>query len=694
MRPASFAFFGLNLLTVPAWSQEPVRPDSARDSAFALPPITVNVTRGTVPLNTTPLAVSVVDRESLGRARQDLTIEDVVAGIPGVFLANRYNFSLDHRLSIRGFGSRSNFGMRGIKVLLDGVPQTLPDGQGQLTNVDFGSVNRVEVIRGAASSLYGNASGGVVALETQRPGAGPLSASARLETGAFGLFRWTSRASVRSGAFGAILSMSRYTLDGFREHSRAEALQLGGSAEYLLSGHSTVTVRLAAADAPRADNPGALTLAELQADPESAAPNNVTRNAGKAVSQEQVSVTYRYQGDQEATTELTFFGLHRSLDNPLATNVFVALTRRAGGLRFSTTRPLGGNGGLRLTAGADLQRMRDDRLNSVAALGQPTDTTLLDQLETVTELGPFLHLLWRPSRRMLLSAGVRYDRVAFDVDDRHLADSVDNGGSRVMSAWSGHLGMSLVGSPAVIPYVNVATSFETPTTTELVNQPGGTGGFNDRLDPQRAVNYEIGVRGRAGKALEYSAAGFLARVDDALIPFSEVGGRAFFTNAGRLHNDGIELGLRIAPAPTWELATAYTLARYRFERYRVVSGTAVDTLDGKRLAGVPRHHLRLLLRVTPHPRLRLELEQLISSSLFADDRNTIAVEGWGAGVTTFRGSWNVDAGALHLLPFLAVNNLFDRSYVSSVTVNGFGGRVFEPGPGRNAYFGVEIGYTR
>ena len=674
-----------------AWGQEPVR----ADSAFALPPITVHVTRAPADLNTVPLAMSVVNRATLGQARQDLTIEDVLAGIPGVYLANRYNFSLDQRLSIRGFGSRSSFGLRGVKVLLDGVPQTLPDGQGQLTNVDFGMVERVEVIRGSASSLYGNASGGVIAMESERPGAAPFAGSVRVQAGAFGMFRGTSRASFRSGGLGGMLSVSRFSLDGFRQHSAAEGFQVQGAGEYLLSGSSVLTVRLAHSDQPQADNPGALTQGELATDPSAAAPNNLARLAGKEVSQQQASVTFRHQGDPGSSTEIALFGLRRTLDNPLATNVFIALDRRAGGLRLSGTRPLSGNPSApRLTVGADLQRMRDDRRNSVASGGQPTDTIVLDQVETVTEIGPFLHLAWQPSHRIFLSTGIRHDRVVFDVEDHHQADGVDNSGSRIMSAWSGHVGASLTGSDAVVPYVNVATSFETPTTTELVNQPGGTGGFNDQLEPQRAINYEVGLRGRAGTTVEYSVAGFLGRIEDALIPFSEVGGRAFFTNAGRLHNDGIELGLTVAPMASWEMSAAYTYARYRFDRYRVTSGAAVDTLDGNRLAGVPRHYLRLMVRVSPVGSLRLEIEQQVSSSLFADDGNTIEVKGWGAGITTFRGWWNVQAGAIHLGPFLGVNNLFAKSYVSSVTVNGFGGRVFEPGPGRNAYLGLAVGYSR
>jgi iron complex outermembrane recepter protein len=691
----SLVFFAVLLGGVaPLRAQDPVRPDSLRDTVFALPPITVNVTRNGAELSTAPLSISVVDRTTLGKARQDLTIDDVLAGLPGVYLANRYNFSLDQRLSIRGFGSRANFGLRGVKVLLDGVPQTLPDGQGQLTNVDFGSVGRVEVIRGAASSLYGNASGGVIALESERPGSVRFRETLKVEGGSFGLFRWASRTAVRSGAFGGTLGISRFTLDGFRRHSRAEALQLQAGAEYLLSGSTIGSVRFAHADAPRADNPGALTLTEMQVDPSGAAPNNVSRVAGKEVAQQQAAITLRHLTGDAGSAEVTLFGIRRTLDNPLATNVFIELDRLAGGARFSLSRRLGsGPGGPRLTLGADIQRMRDNRQNFVAAGGQPTDTTLLDQRETVTELGPFGHLAWELGS-VLLSAGVRYDRVNFAVDDHHLGDGVDNSGSRAMAAWSGHAGLSLTASTAIVPYLNVASSFETPTTTELVNQPGGAGGFNDQLVPQRAVNYEAGVRGRPADGVEYSAAFFLGRVSDALIPFAEVGGRSFFTNAGRLHNDGLEVGLRVAPRSSWEVSAAYTYARYRFDRYRIINGATTDTLDGNQLAGVPAHYLRLGLIVSPGRDLRIDLEQVVSSSLFADDANAIEVEGWGAGVTTIRAAWSTRSGAAEITPFLGVHNLFDRTYVSSVTVNGFNGRVFEPGPRRNLYGGIEVSYAK
>jgi iron complex outermembrane receptor protein len=277
-----------------------------------------------------------------------------------------------------------------------------------------------------------------------------------------------------------------------------------------------------------------------------------------------------------------------------------------------------------------------------------------------------------------------------------------------MASFSGNAGVSYVRELRFSPYINVSTSFETPTTTELVNQQANVGGFNQKLDPQRAVNYELGARGVVGP-VTYSIAGFLARIKDAIVPFTELSGRSLFTNAGRLKNDGIELGLSARVHRQLTVFGNWTYANYRFDRYRVQrlvgTTTVVDTLDGKRLAGVPRAFIRLGLRAGPVRGVSLDVDHTISSAVFADDANTVYVNGWGKrdpngingvglGVTNARISWQGMTGGAWIRPFLGVNNLWDRSYVGSLTINGTFGRVFEPAPGRNWYLGGEIGWAK
>ncbi len=705
VRTAVLSLAAAGLVGFTASAQEPVRADTAR-----LPQINVSVTRNPEPLSRVPYAVGVLDRNDIQRGQQTIGLDEALNNMPGVVVSNRYNFSLDQRISIRGFGSRSNFGVRGIKILLDGIPQTLPDGQSQLTNVDFADLDRAEVLRGASSSLYGNASGGVIALQTAPAAQAPFAQRVRVQGGSGerdgdAFYKWQSWTSGRAGKVSGTLSLSQLKADGFRQHSAAEVRQLNAGVDYAVSGSTLGTLRLGVADNPVAQNPGALTLAEFLANPDSAAANNIIRRADKDVKQQQLALGVRHFDPAGNQYDMTLFGLLRDLANPLAAppppgggpgpdvGTYVDIGRAVGGARVSTSRRLGAvERSPRLSVGADLQRMRDNRRNFRAVGGAATDSVFIDQRERITELGPFAQVQWSPNEQLLLSGGARYDWVEFDVADRHLTDGVDNSGTRTMSALSGHAGASLSLDARFVPYVNVSTSFETPTTTELVNQPGGTGGFNDQLKPQRAVNYEIGARGEPVHYISYSVAFFLGRISDAIVQQEEVGGRAFFRNAGKTHNDGAEIGLQVSPVPGFTLSGAYTYARYRFADYSIVTGTEVETLDGNRLPGVPEHFWRLGLRTGLPRGFYLDADHTISTSVAADDANTIVVDAWGAGVTNLRVGWDGVVGSLELAPFLGLNNLWDRRYIGSITLNGVAGRVIEPAPRRVIYLGAEIGY--
>jgi iron complex outermembrane receptor protein len=712
------SFVLCTVFTGPLVAQAPVPRDTTRgDTAtVSLPEITVTVTRSPETVLRVPAAIAVIGRRDIQGAQATLGLDEALANLPGVYVANRYNYSLDQRLSIRGAGSRANFGLRGVKVLLDGIPQTLPDGQSQLTNVDFANLKRIEVLRGAASSLYGNASGGVLSLTSETAAPGPFSQSIRAEGGSFGLFKIQGRTTARRGAANGTLSLSRTQVDGFRQNSATEFTQLNVGGNYLLHGRTNLGVRLGYTDAPKAQNPGALTKAEVDANPDSAAGNNILRKADKDVSQSQLAFTLSHVTGR-GQWDLAFFGMLRHLDNPLATpppsgtgptiGTYVAIRRKVYGLRASTDQRLGeSERAPRITAGVDMQRLRDNRTNSRAIAGVP-DTLILDQQERVTEIGPFVQVHYSPVENIVIGVGGRYDNVRFAVQDRHITDGVDNTGVRTMDAFSANGGIVWVQDSRFSPYVNVSTSFETPTTTELANQPNSSGGFNTSLDPQRTVNYEAGIRGTAGP-VTYSATGYISRVRDAIVQYQEVSGRAYFTNAGKLKNDGLELGVSGRVTSQLQLFGNYTWSNFRFGNYRIArsanNAIVVDTLDGKRLPGVPKAFIRLGLRAGPVRGVSLDVDHTMATSMFADDRNTLYVAGLGSpvggelrglgnGVTNARISWEGRAGSAWVRPFIGVNNLWDRSYVGSFTINGTFGRVFETAPGRNWYLGGEIGWA-
>ncbi len=707
---------------VSAQPARPTRPDSVRADTARLAPVTVTVTRTPTARDRAPWAVDALDARAVRGARLTTGVADALASVPGVYAADRGNYSVDQRISIRGFGARANFGLRGVRVILDGVPQTLPDGQSQLTNLDLASVGRVEVLRGAAASLYGNASGGVLAFATDlSTPANGVGVGGRYESGAFDTRKLQLRGAAQAGNTVTALSASRLTVGGFRQHADAEQRRLSLAADHAFTPATTGTVRVYLAADPRAENPGALTAAEYAARPDSAAGVNILRGADKRVSQQQLALGLRHVADDGSRAEVSAYGVLRDLWNPLATpppgapsgaagarlGTLTTIYRHAGGARASVARrlPVAADPARAplLAVGAEWQQMRDLRRNARTTGGArttPTDTLLLDQLELVSNVAPFAQVTWAPADRLLVDAGARYDRVRFAVRDRFLRDGVDNSGARTMAAASGHVGVSLAVASAFTPYANASTDFETPTTTELQAQPNNAGGFSPDLGPQRSHGIELGARGVAARGpLRYSAAVFGLQTRDAIVQWQEVNGRAYYRNAGRTRTTGAEFGLG-ARAPLHDVAdalgldVAYTLTRVRFADYRVRSGATTDTLDGRTLPGVPERFVRVGLRARPFAGrlapLAFDADHTWASALYGDDRNTIRVAGYGRGVLDARALW--DAGRVH--PFVAVQNALAQRYVGSVSVNGVGGRVLEPAPGRTGYVGLALDARR
>ena len=698
-------------------------PRPTPDSARRLDTVRVTVTRAAAnDLARVPWAVDVVEERALRRGQPTIGLDEALGAVPGVYVANRFNFAVDQRVAIRGFGARANFGLRGLTVLLDGVPQTLPDGQSQLTNLELGAVSRVEVLRGASSALWGNGSGGVLAFETDMSAPARLQQTLRTEGGAFGLRKSQLRTAGRAGNAIASLSLSRLTTDGFRQYAAADVRQLNAGLDYALGSRTTAMVRAHAADMPRAENPGALTFAEWRANPDSASRFNVFRGADKRVRQQQLALGIRRGGGDGGggdggglSSGAMVWAVRRDLRNAIAApppdpnpallteGTYVTIDRDVLGARFDAARAIGrGASAPRLSVGVDAQRMRDDRRNRRVTGGRPTattDTLILHQLEMVTSVGPFAQLAWTPAARVRLDSGARWDRIAFDADDRFVAqdEGRDESGERALTARSGHLGASLLVAPWLATYVNTSTSFETPTTTELQTQPGGGGGFAGDLGPQRARAIELGARGVAASRLTWSAALFAMRIDDAIVQFQEVGGRAYFRNAARTNQVGAELSGRVRVAEALAVEGAYTWSRFRFGEYRVARGTTVDTLDGRRLPGVPPRTLRVGVRGGPARRgplrgVTLDLDHTATSALWADDANLVRVPGWGRGLLNARAAWSGTVRGMPLEPFVGVLNALDQPYVAAVTVNGANGRVLEPGTPRALYAGLALGW--
>jgi len=392
--------------------------------------------------------------------------------------------------------------------------------------------------------------------------------------------------------------------------------------------------------------------------------------------------------------------LTRDLKNPITTT-YIDLDRVAYGARTSVTYPLQlGSRAHRLTAGVDFQRQRDHREN-FNYLNTPGDSATrdtvrsLNQLEHVTEFGPFVQSALELSPRTTIMAGLRYDWVKFAVRDRLIAGTnPDDSGERLMRALSGSLGIAVNPFRNLTVYGNVGSSFETPTTTELANSPSGAGGFNTGLKPQHAWNFEIGTRGSLDRRFSYSVALFQAEVRDALVPYEIAAPRFFYRNAGSTRHQGLEIGGDLSVVAGLSLGAAWTYSDYRFREYSFTDTAGTHVLNGRPLAGIPENWLNLTIRAHPaaFAGAWAEVQPTYSSGyLVSDVANTRTSPWWS---TNVRAGWDGKAGSASLAPFIGINNVFNHRYVSSVVINAARGRYYEPAPGRNVYLGISIGAGR
>src|SRR4051812_15999045 len=684
-------------------AQEPARDSArvaaARDSARAanrpatLEGVRVTATREgpRAPIEL-PYAVTLTRPDSLAALRRQ-GVDELLFAVPGVALANRQNPAQDPRVSIRGFGARSAFGVRGVRVLQDGVPLTLPDGQTPVDVVDVEGADRVEVVRGSASSLYGNAAGGVIDIRTAPPSDLAVSPFARVLGGGSVPTTTAAGAGGTLGPLGYTSSITRIVGRGYRDYSdqratRAALRLLHPHAEGSVLPNLTLAARLS--DVDRAESPGAITRAQMDADPRTADPLSVRKHAGKTVRQGDLALSVAQPLGDRVALDATVYGSVRTLDNPLTFSV-VHVGRSSGGVttRLSGAGTLGSHA-VRLAAGGDLQWQNDDRQEYEACIDVATASATCptartqrgalrkDQRELVSSAGPFVRGELAVAPTLLASAGVRADAIGFRVRDRLVtATNPDDSGDRTLHAVSPAMGLVWRVAPLASVYGTLSTSFETPTTTELGNKPDGSAGINPDLQPQRTLSFELGSKGvLPGTALRWELAAFQTGARDELVPFDIPGGagRRYFRNAGRTTRRGAEAGAEAEAGPL-TLRAAYSFSHFRYVDY--VVGTT--SYAGKRIPGVPEHALAAGASLR-HRGFTLSGTADIASAVDVDDANSSQAD--GRTILGLAVSNSVAVGGVRLSPLVAVQNLTGARSVGSVSVNATGGKFFEPAPGR------------
>ena len=639
----------------------------------------------------TPAAVSVTDTPDIQEGQQRVQLDESLDTVPGLFFQNRYNFAQNLRLSTRGFGARAPFGIRGIRIQVDGIPYTLPDGQSQIDAVDLDSAQRIEVIRGPSSVQYGNASGGVIDITTARGDDLPPGARLRQDVGSNDYYKTTVQANGSRGEnTHGIATLSWLNYNGYRDQSEVEKGLFNGRLSHEWGEGQRLTATFNALHTPKAEDPAGLTAAEVEQDRRQATANAERLDAGQDVDQQTLGLLYETSsaavGDLTVSTFFTRRDFSQQLPFPGPSQI--AYDRQFYGI--STDYQQGSElAGLPLTwmVGADLHRQVDDRRRySVSFDGDVTGQTQ-EETQNGTTAAVFAQGDLALTDRFNLSMGTRFDRLRLSVDDQWLVDG-DDSGSRTYREFSGFAGVSYRSAPRQQFYATVGTAFEAPTFTEFAN-PDGSGGFNPDIEPQQALNREVGVRGGLGGGLSYDLALFSIRVDDEILPY-EINNRTFYENAGRTERNGVELGLKWDISYTWRVVSAVTLADYELKDFTDEQGNDVD---GNRLPGLPREQWVTEVEWRGDGQRFAALEWQYVGDLYAENSNQTKVsEYWLLGI---RAGDTVRFGGQSVNLYGGIRNLLDEDYFSNIRINANADQpledrgYYEPAPGRTFYAGLE-----
>ena len=664
--------------SAPVWAQT--------DTEAVLPTVEVSAPRLAREIYATPAVFSTIDQDTIAQGQQRVRLDESLNRVPGVFLQNRDNFAQGQRISIRGFGARAPFGVRGITVMVDGIPYTLPDGQAQLDAIDLDSAERIEVIRGPSSVLYGNAAGGVIDITTADGRDNP-GTRLRMGAGSDGYQKMALQNGGVQGDWSHHISLTALNVDGYREQSSTEKYLLNAKLRRELGSDRALTAIINLLDNPRSEDPGALNAREVAEGRDQAAPNSLALDAGQTVDQQLIGLQYEDLSAGEGELYLKGFIAQRDFEQQLP---FVGSSRlgyqrdyMGASAEYHHEVTLG-NLPLNYIVGVDAVRQKDDRfrndVNPQGAVGEP----LADETQTATSIGVFAQGDLALSELLTLSLGTRFDRVDLDVDDDFAADG-DQSGQRTFNEWSGSAGLSYRYRPQHQAYINTGTAFETPTFSEFANPAGG--GFNPSVEPQKAWNREVGLRGYIEPlALDYDVALFSVRVRDELVPYDE-GGRTFYQNAGDTNRDGVELALGWQLADQWRLDSALTLARYEFDEF----ATPSERFDGNRIPGLPEQTWVNQLTWENLDERFATLETEYVGDLVADNANETSVDSYWLVNLRVGDGWQLSQQT-RLSAYVGLRNLLDEEHYSNVRLNGTFGRFYEPAPGRSVYGGVELSF--
>jgi len=646
-----------------------------------LSPIEVTAIHTTISAADAPLSLSTFSRNlnTINRS-PSLSLQSIGDQLPGLWVNDRQNYALGERLTIRGIGWRAAFGVRGIQVVLNGIPLTVADGQSMINVIDPAFIRHAELVRGPAATYWGNSSGGVLYLSTRPPHQKQQNAFRfRTMAGSFGMRKEEAEYSLSNPSHQMDIYSSYLSTDGFRDYSSAKLLRSGLTGNINLTSKSKLKYQAGMIYMPEAEHPSSLTKQQAKTNPTMAVASFDSTGAGKDITQGQGGLSYMLE-TSAGILKITGYGIYRDLNNPLPFGI-ITVNRWAGGLRATMDKSWDH---FDLQWGAESKLQNDDR-TEFDNVGDPKrGKVTVDQIERVWNNALFVTGTYSLGSFNILG-GLRYDRLRFTTN----ASVTNQSGARTFGSLSPSLGVNYRTRNQTI-YANLSTSFEAPTTTELVNRPGGGNGFNPHLGPEHTVGVEIGTRGsNAQNTLTYDLTIYRMWIHDLLFPYQlNPNGPTYYRNQGKTNHTGLEGKLAWQFEQNWKITAVGNLTHAEFKKAQTLDSLS---LAGKEVPGIPKLRLNTKIKWSPGS-FSGTVSYKYVSNYTVNNLNTAKNHRYGVFDADISYQLHFRDASVQLQPFLNVGNLLDTRYNGSVVVNSSGGKYYEPAPGRNWQMGISVDF--
>jgi len=651
---------------------------SVNDS-IKLKEVIVSITKIKENIKNSPFAISSKNFSKFQTSAKQFYLSEYIESVPGVFISNDNNFAQDSRISIRGFGSRANFGIRGIKLIVDGVPETTPDGQSQIDNLNLEIIEKIEIIKGTSSSLYGNSSAGVIKIQS-------ISEFDKNFT-KIGYALGSNNKKKKQAFIGVKSNKTFYTFlvsqtkgKGYRNFGDFKNSNFNFRIKKNISKDSWLSFNFNMVDSPYSNDPGGLKIEEVNQDRKQARDRNIQYNTSEEINHYKASLNFNKKINKKLSFSTYAFISNRNFNGkiPVKNGGAIDLKRKywgiGGNFLFKTK--------LKTQIGFDIGNQNDRRKrynNDTGIIGEQ----VLDQNEKFSNLGIYLVNKYN-LKRLSISSGLRYDMNKIILEDLFFSDG-DSSGNITLNSFNPSLGFNYKLNERSRIFINTSSGFETPTLNEFSSSPIGTG-FNKNLKSQINMGFELGFSiFNTQKKSNIDVVYFRSITNDEILSYEDekFPNQKFYNNAGKTERNGIEINGFYTLNRT-VISSSYSLGNYVFKEF---IENNLNYKDNK-IPGIPNDVLTLNIEHKTKNELFLNLTFKNIGDIYANNSNNIKVDDFNT--FNFKIGKEFKLSQSNVYPYLIISNVFDKEYFDNIRINAFGGRYYEPAPKRTIFGGIKV----